>query len=212
MVAKIIVKGRDRAEALSRMQAVLADTRVAGIETNLGYLAQIVRDSVFAEGRQTTRYLNAFHYRPATIDVIEPGVQSSIQDWPGRAGYWDVGVPPSGPMDALALRLANRLASNAEGEAALELTVAGPTLRFNCDSVIALAGADMAAELDGQPLTNWTAHAVKAGSLLKLGAIKDTAAAPTWRCAAVSMCPIISAANRPSRWASSAGMPGARSG
>ncbi|MHB1077456.1 urea carboxylase [Thiobacillus sp.] len=174
MVAKIIVKGRDRADALSKMQQVLANTRVAGIETNLGYLAQIVRDDTFMEGRQTTRYLNAFHYRPATLDVIEPGVQSSIQDWPGRTGYWDVGVPPSGPMDALALRLANRLAGNAEGVAALELTVAGPTLRFNCDAVIALAGADMGAELDGQPLANWAAHIVKAGSILKLGAIKDT--------------------------------------
>jgi urea carboxylase len=174
MVAKIIVKGSDRADALAKMQAVLEKTRVAGIETNLGYLAQIVRDSVFAEGRQTTRYLNAFHYRPATIDVIEPGVQSSVQDWPGRTGYWDVGVPPSGPMDALALRLANKLVSNEEGTAALELTVAGPTLRFNCDSVIALAGADMAAELDGQPLANWAAHAVQAGSMLKLGAIRDS--------------------------------------
>ena len=174
MVAKIIVKGGDRAEALQKMQQVLANTRVAGIETNLGYLAQIVRDAVFMEGRQTTRYLNAFHYRPTTIDVIEPGVQSSIQDWPGRTGYWDVGVPPSGPMDALALRLANKLAGNEEGWSALELTVAGPTLRFNCDSVIALAGADMGAELDGQPLANWAAHAVKAGSILKLGAIKDT--------------------------------------
>ncbi|MDP1929653.1 MAG: urea carboxylase [Thiobacillus sp.] len=174
MVAKIIVKGRDRADALSKMQQVLAKTRVAGIETNLGYLAQIVRDSVFMEGRQTTRYLNAFHYHPTTIDVIEPGVQSSIQDWPGRTGYWDVGVPPSGPMDALALRLANKLAGNEEGAAGLELTVAGPTLRFNCDSVIALAGADMGAELDGKPLANWAAHAIKAGSLLKLGAIRDT--------------------------------------
>ncbi|MHB1062042.1 MAG: urea carboxylase [Thiobacillus sp.] len=173
MVAKIIVRGRDRAETLEKMQQVLANTRVAGIETNLGYLAQIVRDSVFTEGRQTTRYLNAFHYRPATIDVIEPGVQSSIQDWPGRTGYWDVGVPPSGPMDVLALRLGNRLAGNEEGAAALELTVAGPTLRFNCDARIALAGADMGAELDGQPLANWAAHAVKAGSILKLGAIQD---------------------------------------
>ncbi|MBU4498806.1 MAG: urea carboxylase [Gammaproteobacteria bacterium] len=172
MVAKIIVKGVDRADALVKMQSVLAQTRVAGIETNLGYLAQIVRDTVFMEGRQTTRYLNAFHYRPATIDVIEPGVQSSIQDWPGRTGYWDVGVPPSGPMDALALRLANKLAGNAEGAAALELTVAGPTLRFNCDSVIALAGADMGAALDGASLANWAAHVVKAGSILSLGAIQ----------------------------------------
>jgi len=172
MVAKLIVRGRDRAEALAKLQQALADTRVAGIETNLGYLAQIVRDAVFMEGRQTTRYLNAFHYRPTTIDVIEPGVQSSIQDWPGRTGYWDVGVPPSGPMDALACRLANRLVGNPEGAAALELTVAGPTLRFNCDAVIALAGADMGATLDGQTLANWAAHGVKAGGILKLGAVQ----------------------------------------
>ncbi len=174
MVAKLIVRGGDRPDALAKMQHALAQTRVAGIETNLGYLAQIVRDAVFGEGRQTTRYLNAFHYRPATIDVVEPGVQSSIQDWPGRTGYWDVGVPPSGPMDPLAFRLANRLAGNDEGVAALELTVAGPTLRFNCDSVIALAGADMGAELDGRAVANWAAHAVKAGSILKLGAVRDS--------------------------------------
>ena len=174
MLAKIIVKADDRAAALSKMQQALADTRIAGIECNLEYLRQILADSVFAEGRQTTRYLNAFRYRPATLDVIEPGVQSSIQDWPGRTGYWNVGVPPSGPMDHLAFRLANRLAGNAEGTAGLELTVAGPTLRFNTDAVIALAGADMGAELDGIALANWAAHAVPAGSILKLGAIKDT--------------------------------------
>ncbi len=174
MLAKIIVKADDRAAALCKMQQALADTRVSGIECNLEYLRQILADSVFAEGRQTTRYLNAFHYRPATIDVIEPGVQSSLQDWPGRTGYWNVGVPPSGPMDHLAFRLANRLAGNAEGVAALELTVAGPTLRFNTDTVIVLAGADMGAELDGVPLANWAAHIVPAGSILKLGAINDT--------------------------------------
>jgi urea carboxylase len=173
MVAKIIVKADDRAGALLKMAKALAQTRIAGIETNLAYLRQIVADTVFAEGRQTTRYLNAFRYRPATVDVIEPGVQSSIQDWPGRTGYWDVGVPPSGPMDPLAFRLANRLAGNSEGTAGLELTVAGPTLRFNTDAVIALAGADMGAELDGQPLANWAAHTVSAGSILKLGAVQS---------------------------------------
>jgi urea carboxylase len=174
MLAKIIVKADDRAAALSKMQQALADTRIAGIECNLEYLRQILADSVFAEGRQTTRYLNAFRYHPATLDVIEPGVQSSIQDWPGRTGYWNVGVPPSGPMDHLAFRLANRLAGNAEGTAGLELTVAGPTLRFNTDAVIALAGADMGAEMDGVALANWAAHDIPAGSILKLGAIKDT--------------------------------------
>ena len=172
MVAKLIVKADDRAAALARMREVLARTRVAGIETNLAYLRQIVADSVFAEGRQTTRYLNAFRYRPSTVDVIEPGVQSSVQDWPGRTGYWDVGVPPSGPMDPLALRLANRLAGNPEGMAALELTLAGPTLRFNAEAVIALAGADLGAALDGVPLANWAAHRVPAGAILKLGAVQ----------------------------------------
>ena len=173
MIAKIIVQGADREDAREKMRQALAHTRVAGIETNLDYLAQIVRDTVFAEGRQTTRYLGSFAYRPATLDVIEPGVQSSIQDWPGRTGYWDVGVPPSGPMDPLALRLANRLAGNAEGVAALECTVAGPTLRFNCAATIALTGADMGAELDGVPLASGAAHAVRAGSVLRMGAVRD---------------------------------------
>ncbi len=176
MLAKIIVKADDRDAALDTMRQALAATHIGGIETNLDYLRQILDDATFAEGRQTTRYLNAFHYRPASLDVIEPGVQSSLQDWPGRTGYWDVGVPPSGPMDPLAFRLANRLAGNPEGAAGLELTLAGPTLRFNCAGVIALAGADMGAELDGQPLANWAAHAVPAGAILKLGAVQGAGA------------------------------------
>ncbi|MEW5789274.1 MAG: urea carboxylase [Pseudomonadota bacterium] len=181
MVAKLIVRADDRAGALARMADVLARTRVAGIETNLDYLRQIVADRVFAEGRQTTRYLNAFVYRPATLDVLEPGVQSSIQDWPGRTGYWDVGVPPSGPMDPLAFRLANRLAGNPEGAAALELTLTGPTLRFNSAARIALAGADLDAELHDpagavRPLANWSAHAVPAGAVLKLGGVRGPGA------------------------------------
>jgi urea carboxylase len=172
MVAKIIAKGMTREDARDKLLAALAATELHGIETNLAYLRQVLADAVFAEGRQTTRYLNGFHYRAATIDVLEPGVQSSLQDWPGRSGYWDVGVPPSGPMDHLALRLANRLVGNAEGTAALELTAAGPTLKFNCDAVIALAGAAMAATLDGAPLAYWQAHPVKAGSTLRLAAIE----------------------------------------
>jgi len=172
MIAKIIVKAMNRESALEKMSAALAETRVDGIETNLDYLRQIVADHVFAEGRQTTRYLNGFHYLPHTLDVLEPGVQSSIQDYPGRLGYWNIGVPPSGPMDALAFRLGNQLVGNAAEAAGLELTVSGPTLKFNKDTVIALAGADMKAELDGEPLAFWRSHAVKAGCVLRLGAVQ----------------------------------------
>jgi len=172
MIAKIIVKAKNRKDALQKMHDALASTRVDGIETNLEYLRQIVTDQVFAGGKQTTRYLNGFHYQPNTIDVLEPGVQSTIQDYPGRLGYWNIGVPPSGPMDAVSFRLCNRLLDNPADAAALELTVTGPTLRFNRDTVIALTGAAMSADLDGIALPFWCSHAVKAGSVLRLGAIQ----------------------------------------
>ncbi len=173
MLAKLIVTGETRGAALAQLCDALAATRIAGIETNLDYLRQVVADAVFAEGRQTTRYLNAFHYRPRTLDVLEPGVQTSVQDWPGRVGYWDVGVPPSGPMDALALRIGNRLLGNPEGAAALECTMSGPTLRFNCETTFVLAGAELDATLDGASLVPWQVHRAAAGSVLKLGAVRD---------------------------------------
>ena len=172
MLAKLIAWGDDRETARKALIAALETSEVAGIETNRAYLAQVLAYPEFVAGAQTTRMLEGFHYRPATIDVLEPGVQSSVQDWPGRTGYWDVGVPPSGPMDALSMRLANRLIGNPEGAAALEMTAAGPTLKFNCDSVIALGGAAMSARLDGEAVENWRAYPVKAGSVLQLGRVE----------------------------------------
>jgi len=169
MLAKLIVTADTREQALLKMDAALAATRLAGIETNLGYLRQVVRDPVFREGRQVTRFLNSFHFRPATVEVVEPGVQTSVQDWPGRLGHWDVGVPPSGPMDAYAHRMANRLVGNADDAAALEITLSGPTLRFNADAVIAVTGAPVKVTLDGQPLAMWQSHRVAAGSVLAIG-------------------------------------------
>jgi urea carboxylase len=171
MLAKIIVTAENRDLAIAKMQAALAATQVAGIACNLDYLRQIVADAVFVAGKQTTRYLNDLTYHANTIDVLEAGVQSSVQDYPGRQGYWDVGVPPSGPMDALAFRLGNRLLGNADNAAGLEFTVAGPDLRFNCDTVIVLTGALMTATLDDTPLDYWQTQVVKAGSILRLGSI-----------------------------------------
>ena len=71
---------------------------------------------------------------------------TTVQDHPGRLGYWAVGVPPSGPMDDLSFRLGNRLVGNDEGAAGLELTVNGPTLRFHRAATICLTG-EMAATL-----------------------------------------------------------------
>ncbi|MEO7558752.1 MAG: urea carboxylase, partial [Nitrosospira sp.] len=173
MLAKIIVHAADRKQAIVKLLATLNATALHGIETNLDYLKQILHGTAFRGGRYTTSFLNGFHYIAHTIDVLNPGVQTTVQDYPGRVGYWNIGVPPSGPMDGLAFRLANRLVNNAEDKAGLEITLAGPTLRFNCDSVIAVCGAPMEVRLDGEPLAQWRSHSIKTGALLQFGKLKD---------------------------------------
>ncbi|MEA5603126.1 urea carboxylase [Nostoc sp. UHCC 0252] len=172
LLAKIIVHGESREDAIATLQTALAQSRIDGIETNLEYLRQIIADSTFSEGNITTKFTNNFTYHPHTIDVLVPGTMTTIQDYPGRVGYWNVGVPPSGPMDSLAFRLGNRILSNPESAAGLECTLTGPSVRFNCDTVICLTGAQMKATLDKQPIPYWAAVPVKAGSTLRLGNIQ----------------------------------------
>jgi urea carboxylase len=173
LVAKIIVKGANRQEALAKLGKALADTSIAGIETNLDYLRQLVADPLFASGSMTTRALEGFAYAPRTVEVLVPGTQTMIQDYPGRVGYWHVGVPPSGPMDHVAFRLANVAVGNAPGTAALELTLSGPTLKFNTATLICLTGAGMAAELDGAPVAYGMPTEVPSGATLRIGAVSD---------------------------------------
>ncbi|HWA27157.1 MAG TPA: urea carboxylase [Lacunisphaera sp.] len=172
MIAKLIVRDETRDQALARLAAALADTRIAGLETNLVYLRQIVASRGFRAGKVTTRYLEKLPYTAPTIDVLEGGTQTTVQDYPGRLGHWDVGVPPSGPMDALAFRLVNRLVGNPTSAAGLEMTLSGPVLKFNTDAVIALGGARMEAALDGGPVESWRAIRVKRGQTLRLGAVQ----------------------------------------
>ena len=172
MIAKIIVKAGTRVEAVAVLQKALTKTRVAGIECNLEYLRQVAGSEEFAAGDIHTKWLATFPYRPATIDVIEPGTQSSIQDYPGRTGYWSIGVPPSGPMDDYAFRVANQLVGNPANAAGLEITLSGPKLKFNLDATIALTGAEMEGDLDGNPILFWQTIHVRAGSVLRLQKIK----------------------------------------
>ncbi|AQZ94671.1 urea carboxylase [Halopseudomonas phragmitis] len=169
MIAKLIVHGHDRADAIGKMREALNATRIAGIASNLDYLRQIIDAEFFAAGEVATNRLASFAYQPPVIEVLQPGTYSSVQDYPGRAGYWSVGVPPSGPMDDYAFRLGNRIVGNHDSAAGLEFTLIGPKLRFHVDTVIALTGAASAAHLDGQPLPFWTPITVKAGQVLDMG-------------------------------------------
>lgn len=172
MLAKVIVSAETRDAAIAKLGKALSETTIAGIETNLDYLRAIAVSEVFRSGRLATRVLGEFAYTPRTIDVLAPGAQSGVQELPGRLHLWHVGVPPSGPMDEKSFRLANRAVGNPETTTALELTVNGPTLRFNTDAIVALAGARMKATLDGVAIAYHVPIEVRAGQTLSVGSIE----------------------------------------
>ncbi|MCH4243031.1 urea carboxylase [Acinetobacter gerneri] len=171
MIAKIIVTSESRKSAIQAMTDTLAKTKVAGIETNLEYLQNIVDGDVFKAGTQTTRFLNSFEWKTQKIEVLQSGIQTSIQDVEGRLGYWDVGVPPSGAIDPLSLTVANQLLGNAKNTAGLECTLQGPSLKFHCDSQIVITGGEMPSKLDGVNIPMWQTINVKKGQVLKCGTI-----------------------------------------
>jgi biotin-dependent carboxylase-like uncharacterized protein len=103
------------------------------------------------------------------IAVLKPGLLTTVQD-EGRPGHRAWGMPVAGAMDRLAFAIANRLAGNEPGAAALELTLAGGAFRFEANAMVALAGAPMPASLDGRPVPAGVRLAVPAGSTLTLGA------------------------------------------
>ncbi|MEO7033208.1 MAG: urea carboxylase [Polyangiaceae bacterium] len=172
MIAKVMAHAGNRDAALDKLCQALENTRIAGTETNLAYVAHVLASPVFREGRTTTAYLGTLAYASPTLEVLAPGTLSTVHDYPGRLGYWDVGIPPSGPIDDLGFRLANRVVGNEAGAPALELTVTGPTLRFAIDTVVALTGAQMDARLDGAPVKYFQPISVRAGQTLELGAIR----------------------------------------
>lgn len=173
MLAKVIVHEPDREAARQRLMSALDNSQLYGIETNLKYVRQVLEDDRFIEGRLFTRTLNEFDYQPATVDVISGGTLTTIQDYPGRIGYWEIGVPPSGPFDSYSFRLGNRLLRNDEGAPGLEITLKGPTLVFNRATQIVLTGAELSASLDGEPVPFWQVLDIPAGAMLQLGATTE---------------------------------------
>ncbi len=104
------------------------------------------------------------------IVVLEPGRFTCLQDG-GRSGFAHLGVPRAGAADTLSLRQANLLVGNPECAPALEMTLSGPVLRFEADAVIALAGGQLDANLDEKPLAMYQSVVVRAGQILRCGAL-----------------------------------------
>ena len=106
------------------------------------------------------------------FEVLEPGFLTTVQDR-GRHGYQRYGVPVSGAMDLFALRAANLLVGNAEGEGALEITLLGPRLRLLENTVIAVTGADITPQLDYEELPMWQSCCVTKGSVVSFAGQRD---------------------------------------
>lgn len=173
LLAKIMIQGRDRKDAIAQTSEALRNTSIHGIETNLDYLRQILQTPEFQAGKATTRYLDQLPCVPRTIEVLEGGMLSTVQDFPGRLGFWDVGVPPSGPMDALSFRIGNALLGNPDSVAGIEYTMTGPVLRFLADIEICITGAATIPTLDGVPIPTHEVIKAEKGSTLTVGNIEE---------------------------------------
>jgi antagonist of KipI len=130
----------------------------------------------------------------STLVVEHPGMQTSVQDL-GRPGYGPMGVSPSGAADAVSLRLANLLVGNPAGAAALEMTLLGGSYVFPEGGVIALAGADFSASLNGRALETAVPHAVMPGGKLSLGQTRSGARCYLGIAGGVRVAPVLGSAS-----------------
>jgi KipI family sensor histidine kinase inhibitor len=103
-----------------------------------------------------------------TITVITPGLFTTVQD-EGRWGHQGSGVSVSGAMDVVAHRLANAAVGNYRTAATLEVTLQGPELRVDHDAVVAVAGADLSATIDGAPIDLYAPTTCRSGSMIRFG-------------------------------------------
>ncbi|GAE26415.1 allophanate hydrolase 2 subunit 2 [Halalkalibacter wakoensis JCM 9140] len=107
-----------------------------------------------------------------TLSIIKPGLLTTIQDL-GRSGFQKHGVIMSGAMDSRSLRLANLLVGNEESEAALEITLVGPSIKFEQDALIAIAGGDLSPSINQHPVPMYRQIYVRKNSVLSFGPVKS---------------------------------------
>lgn len=168
MLAKLIVHGKDREDAVAKMKEVLRTSRIYGITSNMQYLKCLLETDMYEKGALFTGMLKDFLPQENAIEVLDGGVQTTVQDYPGMVGYWFVGVPPCGPMDSYNFRIGNSLLGNAEDAPGLEMTLRGGSYRFRTTVSFCITGADMNATLDGVKIEMYQVVHATAMQVLKL--------------------------------------------
>ena len=169
MLAKIIATGPTRDDAFDLLRDALDVSRVDGIVTNLGLLRSLTDDTALRAAVHSTTSLAATSDPDPRIDVIQPGPLTTVQDLPGRLGFWHVGVPPSGPFDSVSFGEANLAVGNPAGAPGLEVTAGGLTMRFSVPAVVCVTGAPIPVTVDDDVTKMWEPVDIPAGGTLALG-------------------------------------------
>lgn len=101
-----------------------------------------------------------------TLLIRNPGILTTVQDL-GRVGSRSLGINPNGVMDRTAARLINILLGNDENEAVLEMHFPAAEIEFNVECSFAIGGADLSANLNENPVTNWSSFTARKGDVLR---------------------------------------------
>lgn len=160
-----------RDKALSGLCQRVHGLRLGGISHDANPWHEQLQSQAARQGLWHPAQAVVPHLSAGTVLVEHPGMETTVQDWPGRQGAWEVGVPPSGPMDDRSFRLANRAVGNDPGAPALEVLLRGPTLRFADATVVAVAGAPVQVLVDGVEQAMFAPVNVPAGAVLEVGAV-----------------------------------------
>ena len=104
----------------------------------------------------------------ARLHFLKPGLQTTIQDL-GRQGVQDLGIPINGAMDKASVQLANHLVGNSADSPVLEITLLGPKIQFEGQCQIAITGADLSAEINGNTIPLFRTINIEHGDVLSFG-------------------------------------------
>ena len=169
-LAELNIEADTRQQCLEQASQLLETVRCDGPETNRIQLLSILTHNDFTAGRLLpTLSLCKINNALQNLLIIESaGIQTSVQDVHGRLGYWEIGVPPSGPMDNLSFALANEAVGNTAEHAGLEITIGGFIASFTNTCVIAIGGAPSPARIDGKRIELFKPITVEAGSRIEI--------------------------------------------
>lgn len=173
LLAKVVITANSREQCVKKAVKVLSNTTIEGIETNLEFLLSIAKSNAFCNAQLSTKFLENHSYTSNAIDVLSAGTFTTVQDYPGRIGYWRVGIPPSGPMDNRAFQLGNTLLGNTNEAAGIEITLQGPKIQFRVAKNFIITGASIQSKLNTIAIDNYKVYTAQKGDVLDIGKIQD---------------------------------------